>query len=69
MGHLAEPGGHAPQPTSNRLNLLPHDQQLQPPLGDCLSPVDRASELAVDRGGGVGVVAEVDGGQRALFPA
>ncbi len=42
---------------------------LLPPLGDCLGPVDRAGELAVDRGGGVGVVAEVDGGERAFFPA
>ncbi len=60
---------HPPQPTRNRLNLLPHHQQLKPPVGDSLHPIDRAGELAVDSGGGVGVVAEVDGGERARFPA
>jgi len=66
---LALHTSHPPQPTRNRLNLLPHHQQRQPPFRDCLGPVDRAGQLAVDRGGGVGVVAEVDGGERAFFPA
>ncbi len=61
---------HQPeQPLGARLNLLPHHQQLQPPFRDCLSPVDRAGQLAVDRGAGGGAVAEVDSGERALFPA
>ena len=47
------------------LDLVAPREQRAPPVGDRFNAVVRAGELAVDGPGRVGVVAEVDGEQRA----
>ena len=51
----------------DREDLVVAVQALAPALGDAVEAVERARELAVDRGGRVRVVAEVDRGEHAVL--
>src|SRR5512133_3520533 len=69
-GTQAEPGivasscGGLAQPVRQPLNRLP-ERQLRSPLGrNRVGAVQRASELSVDGAGGIGVLTEIDRGER-----